>query len=150
MAFPQGEANIWYFGYNAGIKFNTDGSVTALTNGQLYDPDGGGVGGVTGASTIKGKTSIIYISPSSKGDYFGKVNGAKMTIVHELLHGYHLFKNLPNYNRYSENAASTYTYAYLTAYGSRNGASFYYPNVRPYPANFSWRNLPSIINTGLK
>lgn len=40
LAFPQGEANIWYFGHNAGIQFNTDGSVAALTNGQLYTAEG--------------------------------------------------------------------------------------------------------------
>ncbi|WP_396151819.1 T9SS type B sorting domain-containing protein [Flavobacterium sp.] len=40
LTFPQGEASIWYFGYNAGIKFNTDGSVTALTDGQLATLEG--------------------------------------------------------------------------------------------------------------
>jgi gliding motility-associated-like protein len=39
-AFSQQEASNWYFGKNAGIKFNTDGSVTALTNGQLNTNEG--------------------------------------------------------------------------------------------------------------
>ncbi|WP_396188420.1 T9SS type B sorting domain-containing protein [Flavobacterium sp.] len=35
----QGEANIWYFGQNAGIDFNS-GSPVALTNGQLVTDEG--------------------------------------------------------------------------------------------------------------
>ena len=73
-----------------------------------------------------------------------------MGIVHEMLHGYHLYKGFANYNKYSEFATSTYTYAYLKAYGSLNGASYYLPNVQSAPRSFSWRNLPNIINTGLR
>ncbi|MEO1487304.1 MAG: T9SS type B sorting domain-containing protein [Bacteroidota bacterium] len=40
----QGEATFWYFGDNAGIKFEEDGTITPLLNGQL--------------STIEGCTSI--------------------------------------------------------------------------------------------
>lgn len=39
-AFPQQEASVWYFGHNAGIKFNTNGTVTALTDGQLDTEEG--------------------------------------------------------------------------------------------------------------
>lgn len=42
--FGQKEASNWYFGDNAGIRFNPDGTVTELTNGQL--------------STIEGCTTI--------------------------------------------------------------------------------------------
>lgn len=38
-AFSQGEANIWYFGQNAGLDFNS-GSPVALTNGQLNTQEG--------------------------------------------------------------------------------------------------------------
>ena len=38
-AFSQQEANIWYFGYNAGLDFNS-GSPVALTNGQLHTDEG--------------------------------------------------------------------------------------------------------------
>lgn len=37
--FAQGEANWWYFGYNAGLDF-TGGSPVAVTNGQLYTHEG--------------------------------------------------------------------------------------------------------------
>ena len=37
--FSQGEANIWYFGQNAGLDFNS-GSPVALTNGQLGTYEG--------------------------------------------------------------------------------------------------------------
>lgn len=73
-----------------------------------------------------------------------------MEIVHELVHTNHLFRGLACYNTYSEAAASMYTFAYLKAYGSRNGSSFYYKNLMNYPGVYSWRNLPSLINTGLK
>jgi len=34
------QASYWYFGGNAGIKFDTSGNVTALTNGQLNTTEG--------------------------------------------------------------------------------------------------------------
>jgi gliding motility-associated-like protein len=40
LAFSQQEASVWYFGQNAGLKFNTDGSVTPLANGQLVTDEG--------------------------------------------------------------------------------------------------------------
>lgn len=40
MAFAQKEANNWYFGYNAGIRFNNDGTVTALSDGQMQTSEG--------------------------------------------------------------------------------------------------------------
>ncbi len=38
--FGQREASNWYFGNKAGIRFNTDGSVTELTDGQLSTIEG--------------------------------------------------------------------------------------------------------------
>jgi gliding motility-associated-like protein len=40
LAFAQQQASNWYFGYNAGVKFNSDGTVTALTDGQLFTDEG--------------------------------------------------------------------------------------------------------------
>ena len=37
--FAQGEANIWYFGINAGLDFNTS-PPTPLTNGALSTSEG--------------------------------------------------------------------------------------------------------------
>jgi gliding motility-associated-like protein len=39
LCFSQGEANIWYFGENAGLNFN-NGNPVALTNGQLVTDEG--------------------------------------------------------------------------------------------------------------
>jgi gliding motility-associated-like protein len=39
ISFSQGEANIWYFGENAGLDFNNS-SPTALTDGQLVTDEG--------------------------------------------------------------------------------------------------------------
>jgi len=92
-------------------------------------------------------SSKIFIVPSLKGDYFGVVRATSSGIIH----AYHLSKGLAkNYNTYSEAAVSTYSYAYLKGYGSRNGASFYLPAIRSYPNEFSYTNLPNIIKTGLK
>jgi len=38
-SFAQGEANVWYFGENAGIDFNS-GVPVALTDGQLDTLEG--------------------------------------------------------------------------------------------------------------
>jgi hypothetical protein len=38
----QGEANIWYFGKNAGLDFNS-GEPVALTDGQMFAPEGSAV-----------------------------------------------------------------------------------------------------------
>ncbi|RYY71375.1 MAG: T9SS type B sorting domain-containing protein [Chitinophagaceae bacterium] len=40
LAFSQQEASVWYFGQNAGLKFNTDNSVTPLSDGQLVTSEG--------------------------------------------------------------------------------------------------------------
>ncbi|MFI1770798.1 T9SS type B sorting domain-containing protein [Thalassobellus citreus] len=39
-SFAQKEASNWYFGNNAGISFNADGSVSPLTNGKLNTIEG--------------------------------------------------------------------------------------------------------------
>src|SRR5690554_6495488 len=39
VSYSQGEANIWYFGYNAGLDFNS-GTPVALTDGELYTNEG--------------------------------------------------------------------------------------------------------------
>ena len=40
LAFSQQEASVWYFGQNAGIKFDASGGIIALTNGQLSTSEG--------------------------------------------------------------------------------------------------------------
>lgn len=40
LVFSQQEASVWYFGKNAGIKFNLDGSVSPLTDGKLITNEG--------------------------------------------------------------------------------------------------------------
>lgn len=119
-----------------------------LIDNDLIGPSGR-AGGVT---VFNGNNSSkIFIAPSLKGDYFGAVRITSSGIVHETIHAYHLSKGLTkNYNSYSEAAASTYSYAYLKGYGSRNGASFYLPAIRSYPKEFSYTNLPNIIKTGLE
>lgn len=40
LGYAQGEANNWYFGHNAGLKFMDDGSVIPLSDGQLVTDEG--------------------------------------------------------------------------------------------------------------
>lgn len=40
LAFSQQEASVWYFGQNAGLKFETNGTVTPLSNGQINTEEG--------------------------------------------------------------------------------------------------------------
>ncbi|WP_445711840.1 polymorphic toxin type 23 domain-containing protein [Flavobacterium sp.] len=40
LAFSQQEASVWYFGQNAGIKFESNGTITTLTDGQLNTAEG--------------------------------------------------------------------------------------------------------------
>ncbi|MBA0883039.1 T9SS type B sorting domain-containing protein [Flavobacterium undicola] len=40
VVFSQQEASVWYFGQNAGMKFNPDGSVTPLGDGKLKTNEG--------------------------------------------------------------------------------------------------------------
>ncbi|MFH6768310.1 T9SS type B sorting domain-containing protein [Gaetbulibacter aquiaggeris] len=39
-SYSQNEAANWYFGDNAGIRFNVDGTITSLSNGQLSTEEG--------------------------------------------------------------------------------------------------------------
>ena len=39
LLFSQNEGNIWYFGWNAGLDFNS-GAPVALTDGQLFTLEG--------------------------------------------------------------------------------------------------------------
>ncbi|UOB17053.1 T9SS type B sorting domain-containing protein [Abyssalbus ytuae] len=39
-SYSQGETSNWYFGENAGLRFNNDGTVSPVTNGQLNTREG--------------------------------------------------------------------------------------------------------------
>ncbi len=74
--FAQSEASFWYFGRNAGLRFNAStGSVTAITNGQINTLEG-----CTSISDSDG--NLLFYSDGrtvwnrnhqimSNGDYFG-------------------------------------------------------------------------------
>lgn len=74
-SFSQGEASTWYFGNNAGLKFNSDGSVTALSDGKLSTNEGcasiansnGDLLFYTDGRTVWDKNHLIM----PNGDYFG-------------------------------------------------------------------------------
>lgn len=72
--YAQGEANVWYFGSNAGLDFNTS-PPTALLDGQINTPEGcssisdanGGLLFYTDGRTVWDKEHNIM----PNGDYFG-------------------------------------------------------------------------------
>ena len=74
-AFSQQEASVWYFGDHAGLKFENNGTVTPLSNGQLKTDEGcssiadsnGNLLFYTDGRTVWDKNHIIM----PNGDYFG-------------------------------------------------------------------------------
>ena len=70
-AFSQNEANIWYFGINAGLDFNS-GSPVALTNGQLVTDEGcatlsdsnGNLLFYTDGSTVYNRNHVVMLNGS--------------------------------------------------------------------------------------
>ena len=74
-SFAQQEASVWYFGINAGLKFHTDGSVTALSDGKLATNEGcasiadsnGDLLFYTDGRTVWDKNHVIM----PNGDYAG-------------------------------------------------------------------------------
>lgn len=76
--FSQQEASNWYFGYGAGIKFNTNGTITSLTNGQLNTLEGcaslsdsnGNLMFYTDGTTVYNKNHQIMLNGTGlKGHY---------------------------------------------------------------------------------
>jgi len=74
LVFSQQEASVWYFGQNAGMKFNPDGSVTPLGDGKLKTNEGcasisNGNGDLlfyTDGRTVWDKNHVVM----PNGDYF--------------------------------------------------------------------------------
>lgn len=70
LSFSQGEANIWYFGENAGVDFNS-GSAVAITNGKLKT--------IEGCSTFSTSTGeLLFYSDGStiwNKDHVPMMNG---------------------------------------------------------------------------
>ena len=130
---------------------NIPSGYTMNSNNMMNNPSGKLVGGITvkNGGWFTRLQSDIYISPGVKGYYYSGVNSAKMVINHEFLHAYHYAMKLPNLDKYSERAASTYSLAYAKAYNMTSLLPLYRSSVGPYPAAFSWRNLIPIIGNGL-
>jgi len=72
LAFAQGEANIWYFGYGAGLDFNS-GTPVALTNSAMNSSEGSAVISdpsgqllfYTDGVTVWDRTHVVMFSGSS-------------------------------------------------------------------------------------
>lgn len=75
ICLAQKEASVWYFGQNAGIKFNSDGSVTALSDGKLSTNEGcatianssGNLLFYTDGRTVWDKNHVVM----PNGNYYG-------------------------------------------------------------------------------
>ena len=98
--------------------------------------------------------STIYISPGMKGIFWSGLNGTQMVVSHELLHAYHwTFAGIYSHKKYSERAATTYSYQYAKVHGMKLWTD---PSVRAqvnldYPRVYSWQVFKkfNIINIGL-
>lgn len=84
--FAQGEANIWYFGDKAGIRFNNNGTVTPLDNGELFTFEGcatisDGTGNLlfyTDGSTVWDRTHEVMQNGSG---LFGDTSSSQSAII---------------------------------------------------------------------
>lgn len=118
----------------------------------VYNRVGKAISGVTEnkGGWFSARSSLIRISPDSKGLVLGSGNYSQMVINHELLHAYHwgVLSRLTWNSGQSEHAASTYSLAYAKAYGaSLQDLNLYRSSIGYYPDYYSWRNL---IGKGIK
>lgn len=87
-------------------------------------------------------TSNIYMAPTVKGY---DLNIRNMFFKHEFMHAWHMNKGFINYNNYSERATSTFSVAYVKAYGYGFMADTWRSDMGYYPNFYSWRNFGKII-----
>jgi len=86
MDFSQGEANNWYFGDHAGIKFNPDGSVTTLNDCAMLAPGGSAVlSDASGQLVFYTNGSVVYNKNhqvmSNGGDLIGGFESSQPAII---------------------------------------------------------------------
>ena len=116
------------------------GSDGALTDGKL-SAAGITVKNYSGGVANK-VTSNIYMAPTVKGY---DLNIRNMFFKHEFMHAWHMNKGFINYNNYSERATSTFSVAYVKAYGYGFMADTWRSDMGYYPNFYSWRNFGKII-----
>jgi hypothetical protein len=118
--------------------------------GNMYNAKGEGVLGVTNSlkSTIFGKPySQITIAPSLNGF---DVTFRNMVFKHEFMHAWHWQSGFSNFDLYSERATSTFSKAYLNAYGYNSYSGTYSPAIGNYPSQYGWRNFNKTIPLWIK
>ncbi|MEL0651635.1 T9SS type B sorting domain-containing protein [Algibacter sp. TI.3.09] len=113
VSFAQKEANIWYFGQNAGLDFNS-GSPVALTNGQLVTLEGcasiadsnGNLQFYTDGTTIWTKDHSIMSNGTGLNGNFSSTQSAIIIPKPDALNIYYVFtvdfQGEPNGLQYSE------------------------------------------------
>ena len=110
--YSQGEANIWYFGQNAGLDFNS-GSPIALTNGQLVTDEGcatisNGAGQLlfyTDGVTVYNKNHTVMVNGTGLLGHSSSMQSATIVPKPGSTNLYYIFttdaETLPNGFRYS-------------------------------------------------
>ncbi|WP_310379037.1 T9SS type B sorting domain-containing protein [Flavobacterium sp.] len=111
--FSQQEASNWYFGSYAGIKFHPDGSVTALTDGQLNTKEGcatisdssGNLLFYTDGSTIWNKNHQLMLNGTGLLGHWSSTQAATIVPLPSSTHLFYVFtldfETNPNGFRYS-------------------------------------------------
>lgn len=112
VSHAQGEANIWYFGKNAGLDFSS-GSPVALTNGQLFTEEGcatlstsaGQLLFYTDGSTIYNKNHVIMVNGNGLMGHSSSTQSATIVPMPGSTTLYYVFtidrESQPNGFRYS-------------------------------------------------
>lgn len=125
---------------------NLPSGYSLAENGLIKYPRGT-AGGITVTSDSDGLKSRIYMAPGLKD--FPKMIRL-MVFKHEFMHAWHISKGLPNYDKYTERATSTYSVVFVRAYDLKDYAKMWLNNVAPYPSIYSWREFNKIIPLWLK
>ncbi|MFD1255903.1 FG-GAP-like repeat-containing protein [Mucilaginibacter terrae] len=130
-----------------GYNLNLDGSIST--------PSGQTAGAVTQKSYsglfTKSTTSKVLIAPGVKQF---ELAGKNLVFKHEFMHAWHMnTQSTFAYNKYSEPAASSYSYAYIKALGApmaHFSLAEFKSAIIPYPSNFSWLKLNKIVPLWLR
>ena len=139
--------------YGVNGLFGSKGYYLKSNDGMLYG-QGGRVGGTTKHvwGLITGNHSKIFISPGVKGISENGKNVLQSTVVHEMIHAYHInmFHNGKmtgkQYTQYSEAVAYSYSLAYYKLHGMpyftmKAGEQLNSMNVRAYPKSIDYTPL---------
>lgn len=139
---------------NTGVFLATkENTGYSIDNYGLIETPSGTAGGINyvryEGGFINSPSSQIAIAPAV-GKY--GLNVRNMVFKHEFMHAWHWNSGVTDaaFLKYSERAASTFSYAYLNAYGESEMANIYLKEMGSYSNGYSWRKFNKIVPLWIK